>query len=113
MRVRRIKLKLRAIPPAIEERDGAYYLTQTPVSFASVILRFKEGLSPETIHRECFPAAPLVRIYSAISFYLSHQEEVETYLKQLQREQDELQRRLLADHPEFIKTAEELRTRKI
>jgi hypothetical protein len=108
---RKIKLKLRAIPPAVEERDGSYYITQSSVSFAAVVLRFKEGLSPEAIRRECFPALPLVKIYSAISFYLNHREQVETYLKQLRQEEAELQQQLLTRHPEFIKTAEELRER--
>jgi uncharacterized protein (DUF433 family) len=109
--MRKIKLKLRAIPPAIEQRDDGYYITESPVSFAAVILRFKEGLSPEAIRRECFPSLPLVKIYSAISFYLSHREQIERYLQQLRQEEDALQQQLLARHPEFIKTAEELRDR--
>jgi uncharacterized protein (DUF433 family) len=106
-----IKLDLAAIPPSIEERNGIYYITQSPITFAAVILRFKEGLSPETIRRDCFPSLPLAHIYSAISFYLSNQEQVENYLKQIKREEEELQQRLLATYPEFIKTAEELRER--
>ena len=111
MAMRKIKLKIIAIPPAIEERDGDYYITQSAVSFAAVILRFKEGLSPEAIRRECFPSLPLVKIYSAISFHLNHREQVENYLTQLRQEEDELQQQMLTRHPEFIKTAEELRQR--
>lgn len=107
----KVKLNLHAIPPAIEERDGSYYITQSSISFAAVILRFKEGLSPESIRRDCFPSLPLMKIYSVISFYLNHQAQVEGYLKHLRQEEDELQRQLLAQHPEFIKTAEELRER--
>ena len=44
-------------------------------------------------------------------FYLSNQEQVENYMAQIKREEDELQQQLLAAHPEFIKTAEELRER--
>lgn len=109
MSVRKVKLKLRAISPLIEERQGVYYVSQSPITFAAVILRFKEGLSPETIHRECFPSLPLMKIYNVISFYLTHQEQVENYLSHLRREEDELQEELLARHPEFIKSAEELR----
>ena len=111
MGMRKIKLKLRPIPPAIEERDGSYYITQSAVPFAAVILRFKEGLSPEAIRRECFPSLALVKIYSVISFYLNHQEQVESYLSQLRQEEDELQEKLLRQHPEFVKTAEGLRER--
>ena len=112
MRTRKIKLKLSAVPPAIKERGGRYYLAESAVSFAAVVLRFKEGLSPETIHRECFPSTPLATIYNAAAFYLAHQAQVEVYLEQLRREDDDLQGRLLAEHPEFIKTAEELREEK-
>lgn len=107
----KVKFDLRAIPPAIEERDGSYYITQSPIALAAVILRFKEGLSPETICRDCFPALSLAKIYAAISFYLNHQEAVEAYLTQLRQEEDELQQQLLITHPAFIKTAEELRER--
>jgi len=110
MRTPKVKFDLRAIPSSIEERNGAYYITESPITFAAVILRFKEGLSPETIRRECFPGLPLAKIYDAVSFYLNHQEQVEDYLAQLRQEEDELQNQLLASDP-FIKTAEELRER--
>jgi uncharacterized protein (DUF433 family) len=111
MSIQKVKLDLRAIPPSIEERDGTYHITQSPITLAAVILRFKEGLSPETIRRDCFPALPLGKIYDVISFYLNQQEEVENYLAQLRQEEDELQQQLLASHPALIKTAETLRER--
>jgi uncharacterized protein (DUF433 family) len=107
----KIKLYLRAIPPAIEEREGSYYITQSSVPLSAVLGRFKEGLSPETIRRDCFPSLPLVSIYSVVSFYLNHQEQVETYLRQVRQEEEEQQQYLLTHHPAFIKTAEELRDR--
>lgn len=99
------------IPPAIEERDGDYFIAQSSVSLAAVIFRFKEGLSPEAIRRECFPSLPLASIYSAVSFYLNQREMVENYLQQLRREEDDLQQQLLNRFPDYIKTAEELRER--
>jgi uncharacterized protein (DUF433 family) len=109
MNTHTINLNLAAIPPSIEERNGTYYITQSPITFAAVILRFQEGLSPETIRRDCFPSLPLAHIYSAISFYLSNQEQVENYLTQIKQEEDELQEQSLAAHPEFIKTADLIR----
>jgi uncharacterized protein (DUF433 family) len=111
MSSRKVKLDLRAIPPAIEERDGIYYFTESPITFAAVILRFKEGLSPETIHRDCFPALPLADIYGAVSFYLNNQAQVEDYLNQVKQDEDALQQELLTAHPEFIETAEGWRER--
>jgi uncharacterized protein (DUF433 family) len=107
----KVRLDLRAIPPSIEEREGSYYITQSPISFAAVILRFREGLSPETIRRDCFPSLPLAKVYSVVSYYLSNQEQVENYLEQVRKEEDERQQKLLAEHPDFINTAEELRER--
>lgn len=111
MSSQKAKLDLAAIPPSIEERNGSYYITQSPITFAAVILRFQEGLAPETIRRDCFPSLPLAHIYSAISFYLSNQEQVENHLKQLKQEEDELQQQLFTTYSEFIKPAEELRER--
>ena len=111
MSIRKMRLDLAAITPSIEERDGSYYINESSITLEAVILRFKEGLSPETIRRDCFLSLPLQKIYNAISFYLSNQEQVEDYLKQMRQEEDERQQQLLAAHPEFIKTAEEFRER--
>jgi uncharacterized protein (DUF433 family) len=107
----KVTLDIRATAPAIEEREGSYYIKQSPISLASVILRFKEGLSPDTIRRDCFPSLPLSSIYSVVSYYLSNQGQVDKYLEQVRKEDDERQQQLLAEHPDFIKTAEELRER--
>src|SRR2546426_12250969 len=89
------KLDLNAITPSIEERDGSYYITASPITFEAVILRFKEGLSPETIQRDCYPVLQLGSIYSAVSFYLNNQAQVESFLEQLRGEADERQKQLL------------------
>jgi len=111
MSIQKVSLELRAIPPSIEERQGSYYLATSPITLEAVILRFKDGLSPETIRRDCFPSLSLASIYSVISFYLNNPAQVEDYLKQVRAEEDDLQQSLLASHPESIKTAEELRER--
>jgi uncharacterized protein (DUF433 family) len=104
-----VKLNLSAAPPSIEERDGAYFITQSTIPFAAVILGFQEGLSPDTIRRECYPSLPLSHVYSAITYYLNNSEQVEGYLQQIKKEEDELQAQLLDAHPDYVKTAEELR----
>jgi uncharacterized protein (DUF433 family) len=111
MSVEKVSLELRSIPPSIEERAGSYYVTRSPVTLEAVVLRFQEGLSPETIRRDCFPSLSLASIYSVISFYLNNQAQVEDYLKQVRAEEDDLQHSLLADHADSIKTAEDLRER--
>jgi len=44
-------------PDYIESREGGYWIRGTSVSLDSVVYRFLEGLSPETIQADCFPYA--------------------------------------------------------
>ena len=66
----------------VEKRNEGYWISGTRVSLDSVVLAFLDGLSPETIVAECFPVLTLEQIYGAITYYLSHQDEVDSYLKQ-------------------------------
>jgi uncharacterized protein (DUF433 family) len=70
----------------VEEREGGYYVAGTRISLDSIVLRFKDGASPESIFRSFPLIGSLERVYGAITFYLANQERVEAYLKQ----QDEL-----------------------
>lgn len=63
----------------VEYRNNGYWVTGTRISLDSVIYRFHEGLSPESI-RQCFPLLNLEQIYGAIAFYLANKTEVDDYL---------------------------------
>lgn len=52
------------------------------MSLDSVVLAFLDGLSPETIAAECFPTLTLEQVYGAITYYLAHRSEIDTYLRQ-------------------------------
>lgn len=65
----------------IEKRDGGYWIAGTRVSLDSLVYRFLEGLSPETIQAECFPTLNLEQVYGAITYYLAYRDEVDAYLK--------------------------------
>ena len=65
----------------IEKRDNGYTIIGTRVSLDSVVLAFLDGLSPETIVAECFPVLTLEQVYGAITFYLSHRDEIDVYLR--------------------------------
>lgn len=64
----------------VEEVDGALRVSGTRVSLDSVIYRYREGLSPESI-AECFPALTLEQVYGAIAFYLANQPELDVYIR--------------------------------
>jgi len=76
----------------IEEVEGGYRISGTRVSLDSVIFRFREGLSPESI-AECFPALTLEQVYGAITHYLANQPSLDAYL----REGEDLSRKLHAE----------------
>ena len=52
-------------PDYIESREGGYRIRGTGVSLDSVVYRFLEGLSPETIQADCFPALTLDQMFRA------------------------------------------------
>ena len=68
----------------VEQRNGGYYVVGTRVSLDSVVLSFRRGNSPDTIHTE-YPLLKLYQIYGAIAFYLDHQVEVDRYLEEKER----------------------------
>jgi uncharacterized protein (DUF433 family) len=63
----------------IERREGAYFIAGSRVSLDSVVHGFLNGDSPESI-RDNFPTLALEQVYGAITFYLRHRDEVDTYL---------------------------------
>ena len=65
----------------IEQRDGGYWLQGTRISLDSIVYAFQCGAAPESIQR-AFPLLALEEVYGAITFYLAHRQEVDTYLEQ-------------------------------
>lgn len=69
----------------IEQRDGGYWITGTRVSLDSLVYAFRRGAAPDTIRRS-FPALTLEEVYGALTFYLSHEQEIDDYLRQSEME---------------------------
>lgn len=65
----------------VDKRDNGYWVAGTRVSLDSIVLAFRDGLSPETIATECFPVLTLEQVYGAIAYYLAHRPEVDQMLK--------------------------------
>jgi uncharacterized protein (DUF433 family) len=70
----------------VEQRDNGYWIAYTRVSLDSIVVAFLQGLSPETIASECFPALTLEQVYGAIAYYLGHRSEIDAYLQQAEAE---------------------------
>jgi uncharacterized protein (DUF433 family) len=63
-----------------EDENGVLRVAATRVMLDSIVAAFHEGCSPETIHQQ-YPALSLEEVYGALTYYLSHVEEVDAYLK--------------------------------
>src|SRR5437870_808077 len=76
----------------VEIRDNGYWVANTRVSLDSVVLAFLAGFAPETIVADCFPVLTLEQVYGAITWYLAHRSEFDSYLQKSDVEFDRLRR---------------------
>ena len=93
----------------VEQRDGGYWITDTRISLDSVVYAFRDGLSPETIQRECFPLLTLEQVYGALTYYLAHRTEVDSYLEQAKSEYEALREASRQADPEFYQKLSDAR----
>ena len=100
----------------IEHREGGYWIKDTRISLDSIVFAFKRGASPESIKRS-FPLLSLEEVYGAITFYLSHEEQIDSYLAESERKFDaESAVRRAAAHsanPELFERLERRATRSL
>jgi len=82
----------------IEKVDQVYRIRGTRVALDSVIYKFRQGRSPESI-QDSFPALSLSQVYAAIAYYLDHQNELDDYLSQNEATEAELSRELARLYP--------------
>lgn len=87
-------------PDYVEQRDNGYWIRDSRVSLDSVVYRFLEGLSPETIQADCFPTLTLGQVYGAISFYLANRAEIDRYLREADNDYEKFRERIRAEYPE-------------
>jgi uncharacterized protein (DUF433 family) len=79
--------------PLVCNSDGVILIVGTRVPLETVIHHFKLGATAEQIAHK-FPSVRLVDIYSAITYYLSHREQVEEYLAESDAEAARVQSEL-------------------
>ena len=71
--------------PLKADIDGVVRVGKTRVTLYTVIKTFQNGATAEEIVYR-YPSLKLADVYTTISFYLNHQQEVETYLQQRQNQ---------------------------
>lgn len=89
-------LPLMADPlPLHTDRHGVIRVGGTRVPLDTVVYAFNEGCTAEEISLR-YPTLELADIYSVISYYLHHRDEVDGYLKEREREAEELRLKIEA-----------------
>jgi uncharacterized protein (DUF433 family) len=96
----------------VEQRDGGYWIKGTRISLDSVIYEFNSGAAPESIRRS-YPLLSLEEVYGAITFYLSHQHEIDDYLAasevELEHKTDQMNAKARTDNPELFERLDKAR----
>ena len=90
----------RETPPLSEDETGAVRVGNSRVLLEMVIRAFQDGASPESIVQR-YPTLSLSDVYNTIGYYLRHQDEVNTYLKQREQLAQSVQQRLLDLQPDL------------
>lgn len=64
----------------VEQIGGAYRVAGSRVSLDSIVYAFRDGQTPENI-AQSFPVLTLEQVYGAITYYLSHQAQIDAYIE--------------------------------
>src|SRR5215510_3119341 len=62
------------------DEHGVMRVGTTRVMLDALVVGFEQGHAPETLQQQ-FPALSLEEVYGAITYYLSHRDEVQAYLQ--------------------------------
>jgi len=95
--------------PLVVTEQGTIRIKGSRVSLDSIVHHFKLGATAEQIIQS-FPSLSLSDVYSSIAYYLTHRQEVETYLEQQKVAADNLQNQL-ESNPDYQAEIAELRSR--
>ena len=88
--------------------DGdSYRVAGTRVSLDSIVYDYLSGLSPESI-ADNFDTLSLEQVYGAITFYLSHRDQVDRHLMQNRAKFDALRRQARESNPLLYRKLDEM-----
>lgn len=96
MKLNEMRPDLLSIAPA-----GAIHVAGTRVTIDSIVQGFLDGATPEEICQD-FPSLALPQVYDVLAFYLTHQREVETYLREQAQVAAEIRKSLETAHTAFV-----------
>lgn len=90
----------------IKTNRNAYRVAGSRVSLESIVYEFLDGASPEGIADD-FPTLTLEQVYGAITYYLAHRSEIDSYLKAEQVEFEAQREEARKRNPRLYKQLED------
>lgn len=72
-------------PPLRTDADGVVRVGDTRVTLDTVVSAFLDGATAEGIVEQ-YPSLELAEVYTAVGYYLRHQDEVNAYLRERARQ---------------------------
>jgi uncharacterized protein (DUF433 family) len=81
-----------AVPLRVDD-TGAVRVADTRITLDLVVSRFEEGDGPEEIVRS-YDTLRIEDVYIVLAYYLSHKDEVQTYLRQREEEAAAIRQKL-------------------
>jgi uncharacterized protein (DUF433 family) len=97
-----IVLPKAVVLPLKQDDDGTIRVSGTRVTLDTLIGFYRQGETPEELH-EGFPTVALADIYAVIAYYLTHQTEVDAYLKQRNQEAERIRQEWERRNPPITK----------
>lgn len=81
--------------------QGSIRIAETRITIESIIQGFRDGATPEEICQD-FPALSLAQVYDVLAFYLTHQDAVESYLREQAQAAAGIRQELQGRHTTFL-----------
>lgn len=83
-------------PPLSVDETGTVRVGGTRVTLDTVIGSYQRGSTAEQIAHQ-YPVLTLADIYAAVGYYLRHTDQVEAYLRERDRQAEDLRRQIESD----------------
>jgi uncharacterized protein (DUF433 family) len=84
--------------PLRADEGGVLRVGDSRITLDTLVHEYESGADPEGIVN-AYPTLRLAGVYSVITFYLNHQDEVNVYLRQREKEAAELRRQIESRQP--------------
>jgi len=85
-------------PPLRTDQDGVVRVGGTRVTLDTVVHAFWNGETPEQIVQN-YGSLELADVYAVITYYLRHRAEADAYLREREKQAEEVERRDRARYP--------------